>query len=88
MAEKADDPTQRFYDYYEKYVIAKQGNAAKETAFYALMSLSQIHQIADGPDTIRAAQVMHRLMGLMLTEGQTREMYDELRKDSGVAKES
>ena len=88
MAEKADDPTQRFYHYYEKYVVAKQGNAAKETAFYALMSLAQIHQIADGPDTIRGAQVMHRLMGLVLTEGQTREMYDELRKDSGVAKES
>ena len=71
MAEKADDPTQRFYPYYEKYVIAKQRNAGKETAFYALMSLAQIHQIAHGPDTTRGAQVMHQLMGLVLTEGQT-----------------
>jgi hypothetical protein len=41
-----EESKKRFYDYYEKYVVAKQRNARREFSFYALMSLAQIHQIA------------------------------------------
>jgi hypothetical protein len=69
-----------------KYVVAKQRNARREFSFYALMSLAQIHQIAGGPDQNKATEVMHELMGLVLTKDQTREMYIELRQDSEIQK--
>ena len=84
MAEKAEEATGRFWYYYEKYFVAKQGKEEAEIRFYALMSLSQIHQIAGAPGSKKGAEVMHRLMGLVLTEDQSAEMYAELRKDSGV----
>jgi hypothetical protein len=80
-----DDPRSRFYDSYEKYFIAKMHNREeKEISFYALLSLVQIHQIVGDSDQVKAAKVMHELMGLVLPEAQTKEMYHELRKDSGV----
>jgi hypothetical protein len=81
-----DDPRSRFYDSYEKYFVAKMRNQEeKEISFYALLSLVQIHQIVGDSDQVKAAKVMHELMGLVLPEAQTKEMYNELRKDSGVA---
>jgi hypothetical protein len=81
----SDDPRSRFYDCYEKYFVAKMRNSEeKEISFYALLSLVQIHQIVGDPDQVKAAKVMHELMGLVLSEAQTKEMYNELRKDSGV----
>lgn len=56
----------------------------KEISFYALLSLVQIHQIVGDSDQAKAAKVVHELMGLVLTEAQAKEMYNELRKDSGV----
>jgi hypothetical protein len=80
-----DDPRSRFYDSYEKYFVAKMRNREeKEISFYALLSLVQIHQIVGDSDQIKAAKVVHELMGLVLPEAQTKEMYNELRKDSGV----
>jgi hypothetical protein len=80
-----DDPRSRFYDCYEKYFVAKMRNKEeKEISFYALLSLVQIHQIAGDSDQVKAAKVMHELMGLVLPEAQAREMYVELRKDSRV----
>jgi hypothetical protein len=81
----SDDPRSRFYDCYEKYFLAKMRNREeKEISFYALLSLVQIHQIVGDSDQVKAAKVMHELMGLVLPEVQTKEMYNELRKDSGV----
>jgi hypothetical protein len=81
----SDDPRSRFYDCYEKYFISKMRNQEdKETRFYALLSLVQIHQIVGDSDQVKAAKVMHELMGLVLPEAQAKEMYHELRKDSGV----
>ncbi len=80
-----DDPRSRFYDSYEKYFAAKMRNSEeKEISFYALLSLVQIHQIVGDSDQVKAAKVMHELMGLVLPEARTKEMYNELRKDSGV----
>jgi len=80
-----DDPLSRFYDSYEKYFVAKMRNREeKEISFYALLSLVQIHQIVGDSDQVKATKVMHELMGLVLPEAQTKEMYNELRKDSGV----
>src|SRR5260370_10502521 len=80
-----EDPRSLFYDCYEKYFIAKMRNSEeKEISFYALLSLVQIHQIVGDSDQVKAAKVMHELMGLALPEAQTKEMYNELRKDSGV----
>ena len=80
-----DDPRSRFYDCYEKYFVAKvRNNKEKEISFYALLSLVQIHQIVGDSDQVKAAKVMHELMGLVLPEEQTKEMYNELRKDSGI----
>jgi hypothetical protein len=84
-----DDPRSRFYDSYEKYFVAKMRNSEeKEISFYALLSLVQIHQIVGDADQVKAAKVMHELMGLVLPEAQTKEMYNELRKDSGVGEGS
>jgi hypothetical protein len=81
----SDDPRSRFYDFYEKYFLAKTRNQEeKEISFYALISLVQIHQIVGDSDQVKAAKVMHELMGLVLPEPQAKEMYHELRKDSGV----
>jgi hypothetical protein len=81
----SDDPRSRFYDCYEKYFLAKMRNReGKETNFYALLSLVQIHQIVGDSDRAKAAKVMHELMGLVLPEAQAKEIYNELRKDSGV----
>ena len=81
----SDDPRSRFYDCYEKYFFAKMRNSEeKEISFYVLLSLVQIHQIVGDLDQVKAAKVMHELMGLLLPEAQTKEMYNELRKDSGV----
>ena len=81
----SDDPRSRFYDCYEKYFLAKMRNQEeKEISFYALLSLVQIHQIVGDSDQVKAAKVMHELMGLVLPEAQTKEMYNELRKDSGA----
>jgi hypothetical protein len=81
----SDDPRSRFYDYYEKYFVSKMRNKEeKEIRFYALLSLVQIHQIVGDSDQVKAAKVMHELMGLVLPEAQAKEMYKELRKDSGV----
>ncbi len=81
----SDDPRSRFYDCYEKYFIAKMRNREeKEISFYALLSLVQIHQIVGDSDQVKAAKVMHELMGLVVPEAQAKEMYNELRKDSGV----
>ena len=81
----SDDPRSRFYDCYEKYFVAKMRNSeAKEISFYALLSLVQIHQIVGDLDQVKAAKVTHELMGLLLPEAQAKEMYNELRKDSGV----
>jgi hypothetical protein len=81
----SDDPRSRFYDCYEKYFLAKMRNQEeKEIRFYALLSLVQIHQIVGDSDQVKAAKVMHELMGLVLPEAQAKEMYHELRKDSGV----
>jgi hypothetical protein len=88
MIEMAGDSKELFYQYYEKYFVAKQGRSGKEVHFYALLSLAQIHQISNSPDTTRGMQVMHELMGAVLSEDQTREMYEELRKDSGLAQQS
>jgi len=80
-----DDPRSRFYDSYEKYFVAKvRNNKEKEISFYALLSLVQIHQIAGDSDQVKAARVMHELMGQVLPEAQTKEMYNELRKDSAI----
>jgi hypothetical protein len=80
-----DDPRSRFYDSYEKYFVAKVRNSKeKEISFYALLSLVQIHQIVGDSDQVKAAKVMHELMGLVLPEAQSKEMYSELRKDSGI----
>ena len=80
-----DDPRSRFYDCYEKYFVAKLRNREeKEISFYALLSLVQVHQIVGDSDQVKAAKVMHELMGLVLPEEQTKEMYNELRKDSGI----
>jgi len=80
-----DDPRSRFYDCYEKYFVAKMRNSEeKEISFYALLSLVQIHQIVGDSDQVKAAKVMHELMGLVLPEAQAKEMYNELRKDSGI----
>jgi hypothetical protein len=80
-----DDPRSRFYDCYEKYFVAKVRNGKeKEISFYALLSLVQIHQIVGDPDQVKAAKVMYELMGLVLPEAQAKEMYNELRKDSGI----
>jgi hypothetical protein len=80
-----DDPRSRFYDCYEKYFVAKIRNKEeKEISFYALLSLVQIHQIVGDSDHLKAAKVMYELMGLVLPEAQAREMYNELRKDSGI----
>ena len=85
MAEKAEDATGRFWYYYEKYFVAKMRNSEeKEISFYALLSLVQIHQIVGDLDQVKAAKVMHELMGLLLPEAQAKEMYNELRKDSGI----
>jgi hypothetical protein len=81
----SDDPRSRFYDCYEKYFLAKtRSQEEKEISFYALLSLVQIHQIVGDSDQVKAAKVMHELMGLVLPEAQTKEMYNELRKDSGA----
>jgi hypothetical protein len=56
----------------------------KEIRFYALLSLAQVHQIVGDSDQAKAAKVMHELMGMVLSETQAAEMYQELRKDSGV----
>jgi hypothetical protein len=81
----SDDPRSRFYDCYEKYFISKMRNREeKEIRFYALLSLVQIHQIVGDSDQVKAAKVMHELMGLVLPEAQAKEMYNELRKESGV----
>jgi hypothetical protein len=81
----SDDPRSRFYDCYEKYFVSKMRNKEeKEIRFYALLSLVQIHQIVGDSDQVKAAKVMHELMGLVLPEAQAKEMYKELRKDSGV----
>jgi hypothetical protein len=81
----SDDPRSRFYDCYEKYFISKmRSHEEKEIRFYALLSLVQIHQIVGDSDQVKAAKVMHELMGLVLPEAQTKEMYNELRKDSGA----
>ncbi len=80
-----DDPRSRFYDSYEKYFVAKvRNNKEKEIGFFALLSLVQIHQIVGDSDQVKAARVMHELMGQLLPEAQTKEMYNELRKDSGI----
>ena len=80
-----DDPRSRFYDCYEKYFVAKIRNKEeKEISFYALLSLVQIHQIVGDSDQVKAAKVMHELMGLVLPEAKANEMYNELRKDSGI----
>jgi hypothetical protein len=80
-----DDPRSRFYDCYEKYFVAKVRNSnEKEISFYALLSLVQIHQIVGDSDQVKAAKVMHELMALVLPEAQAKEMYNELREDSGV----
>jgi hypothetical protein len=80
-----DDPQSRFYDLYEKYLSAKRRNEEeKEIGTYALLSLVQIHLIVGSSDQVKAATVMHELMGHVLPEAQTKQMYDELRKDSGV----
>lgn len=84
MANEAEEPTRRFYHFYEQYFVAKQRNAGKEVWFLALMSLSQIHQIAGAPGPIKGTEVMHKLLGVVLTEKQTSEMYDELREDSEI----
>lgn len=81
----SDDPRTRFYDFYEKYSLAKMRNREeKEISLYALLSLVQIHQIVGDSDQVRAAKVMHELMGLLLPETQAKEMYHELRNNSGV----
>ena len=81
-----DDPRSRFYDSYEKYFVAKvRNNKEKEISFYALLSLVQIHQIVGDSDQVKAARVVHELMGLVLPEAQAKEMYHELRKDSGIS---
>jgi hypothetical protein len=81
----SDDPRSRFYDFYEKYFLAKMRNReGKEINFYALLSLIQIHQIVGDSDQVKAAKIMHELMGLVLPEAQAKEIYNELRKDSGV----
>ena len=80
-----DDPRSRFYDCCEKYFVAKVRNSKeKEISFYALLSLVQIHQIVGDSDQVKAAKIMHELMGLVLPEAQAKEMYNELRKDSGI----
>jgi hypothetical protein len=56
----------------------------KEISFYALLSLVHIHQIVGDLDQVKAAKIMHELMGLLLPEARAKEMYNELRKDSGV----
>ena len=81
----SDDPRSRFYDCYEKYFISKmRDQEEKEIRFYALLSLVHIHQIVGDSDQVKAAKVMHELMGLVLPEAQAKEMYNELRKDSGI----
>jgi len=80
-----DDPRSRFYYCYEKYFVARLHNKEeKEIRFYALLSLAQIHQIVGDSDQAKAGKVMHELMGMVLAETQATEMYQELRKDSGV----
>jgi hypothetical protein len=81
-----DDPRSRFYYCYEKYFVARlHSQEEKEIRFYALLSLAQIHQIIGDSDQAKAAKIMHELMGMVLSETQATEMYQELRKDSGVA---
>ena len=80
-----DDPRSRFYYCYEKYFVARLHNQEeKEIRFYALLSLAQIHQIIGDSDQAKGGKAMHELMGMVLTETQATEMYQELRKDSGV----
>jgi hypothetical protein len=80
-----DDPRSRFYYCYEKYFVARlHSQEEKEIRFYALLSLAQVHQIVGDSDQAKAAKVMHELMGMVLSETQAAEMYQELRKDSGV----
>ena len=84
MASELEDATRRFYHFYEQYFTAKQRNAGKEVSFFALMSLSQIHQIAGAPGPVKGREVMHKLFAAVLNQQRTDEMYDELRKDSGI----
>lgn len=63
----SDDPRSRFYDCYEKYFIAKTRDSEERViSFYALLSLVQVHQIAGDSDQVKAAKVIHELMGLVL----------------------
>jgi hypothetical protein len=79
-----EDSKNRFYTYYEQYQKARLRADKGEARVYALPALTQIHQIVGGPDQTKANDVMHELMGLVLTKEQTGEMYLELRRDSEI----
>jgi hypothetical protein len=76
------DPDSRFLDYWEGYMRAKARNDTQEMGRFALMCLAHIH--GNNADQTHAAEELHRLVGLLLTDEQSREMYDELRADSGI----
>ena len=84
MSDQEEDSKKLFHVYYENYFAAKEQNDRANVQFFALLGLAKLHEIVGSSDQIKAVSLIHELMGLVLTESQTREMYDELRNDAGI----
>jgi hypothetical protein len=83
MSNQEEDSEKLFHTYYESYFAAKQRDDRANVQFFALLGLAKLHEIVGNSDQIKAARLMHDLMGF-LSETQTREMYDELRNDARI----
>jgi hypothetical protein len=87
MSSANPDHRTSFLRNFELYERAKQQGADKEVRQFALLALTEIHQISDVPahaDREANVQVMHDLLGPVHTEDEIREKYDRLREDAGV----
>ena len=76
------DLRELFWNYYEKYLAAKQHKDEAGIQRYALISLAQLHRVSSAQR--EGAEVMQEFMGRLFSEAQIQEMYSDLRRDSGV----
>ena len=84
MSSTARDPRAEVTKWLEWHQKTKSANANDpEVARSALQAVNGIHlMMPDRNDRAEAVRIMHGILGLVLTEAQTGELYDELRKDA------
>jgi hypothetical protein len=84
MAEKRDAPKDSFFQYYEKYIVAKEREDSLLLWLNAVYCRQKLQELGSIPhaNTRPEEETMQKLFGEVLTKQQISTMYKELLKDS------